>query len=74
MVTYGQVSFETATLMPHAAGRSPRGGDHHGLNHTSPGALCVELSELTPSIPIEVTVWNCASREQNHILLLYYER
>ena len=48
-------SFETATPMPHASGQSPRGGDRHGPNHISSGALCVELSELTSSIPIGVT-------------------
>ena len=47
MATYGQSSFETATPVPHASDRSPRGGDPHGPNHTSSGALCVELSELT---------------------------
>ena len=47
MVTHGQFSFVTATPMPHASGRSPRGGDRHGPNHTSSRALCVELSELT---------------------------
>ena len=50
MVTHGQISFQTATPMPHASGRSPRGGDRHGPNHTYSGALCVELSELTSSI------------------------
>ena len=48
-------SFETATPMPHAAGRSARGGDRHDPNHTSWGALYVGLSELTSSIPIGVT-------------------
>ena len=43
--------IETATPMPHASGRSPGGGDRHGRNHTSSGALCVEISELTSSIP-----------------------
>ena len=47
--------WETATPMPHASGRSPHGGDRHGPNHTSSGALCVDLSELTSSIPIGVT-------------------
>ena len=51
MVTYGQFYFETATPMPHVSGRSPCGGDRHGPNHTSAAALCVELSELTSSIP-----------------------
>ena len=53
MGTYGQISFETATStpMPHASGRSLRGGDRHGPNHTSSGALCVELSEFTSSFP-----------------------
>ena len=41
MVTYGRISFETATPMPHASGRSSRGGDPHGPIHTSSGALCV---------------------------------
>ena len=36
--------------MPRASGQSPRGGDHHGTDHTSSRALCVELSELTFSI------------------------
>ena len=54
VVTYGQISFETATLMPRKSGRSPRGGDRHGTNHTSSRSLCVELSELTSSIPIWV--------------------
>ena len=40
MTTYGQISFETTTPMPHASGRSPRGGDRHGPNHTSSAALC----------------------------------
>ena len=51
MVTYGRIYFETATPMPHASGRSPRGGDRHGPNHTSPGAQCVWSSEMTSSIP-----------------------
>ena len=28
--------------------------------------VCLELSELTSSIPIGVTVWKCASRDQRH--------
>ena len=40
------IVFETATPMPHASGRSPRGDDRHGTNHTSSRALCVELSEI----------------------------
>ena len=55
MVTYGQISFETATPMPHASDRSPRGGDRHCPNHTASGALCMELSELTSNIPNRVT-------------------
>ena len=35
MITYGQIYFETATPMQHASGRSPRGGDRLGTNHTS---------------------------------------
>ena len=54
MVTYVQISFETASPMPHASGQSPGGGDRHGPNHTSSAALCEELSELTSSIPIGV--------------------
>ena len=50
--TYAQISFETATPMPRASGRNPRGGDCHGPNHISSAALCMELSELTSSIPI----------------------
>ena len=38
--------------MPQASGRSPRGGDRHGTNYTSSRALCVQISELTFSIPI----------------------
>ena len=60
-VTYGHISFEMATPMPHASGRSPRGGDLHGRNNESSGALRVELSELTSSTPLGLTVWNCAS-------------
>ena len=41
-----------ATPMPHASGRTPRGGERHGSYHTSWGALCVEFSELTSNIPI----------------------
>ena len=48
-------SFDTATPMPHASGRSPRGGDRHVPNHPSSGALCVKLSGLTSSIPNGVT-------------------
>ena len=48
------ISFETATPMLHASGRSPRGGDRPGPNHSSLSALCVELSELTSSVPIGV--------------------
>ena len=55
MVAYGQTSLDTATPMPHESGRSPRGGDRHGPNHTLSSALCVELSELTSSIPNGVT-------------------
>ena len=51
MVTHGQIYFETATPMPHASGRSPRGGDRHGTTHASSGTLCVELSESTSSVP-----------------------
>ena len=51
MVTSGRKSFETATSMPHASVQSRRGGDRRGPNHTSSGPLCVELSELTSSIP-----------------------
>ena len=51
MVTHGLISFETATPTLRASGRSPRGGEH-GTNHTSSRTLCVELSELTFSIPI----------------------
>ena len=54
MVTFGQISFETATLMPPASGRSPGGADRHGPNHTYTGALCVELSEITSGIRIGV--------------------
>ena len=46
--------FETATPIRRTSGRSPRGGDHHGTNHTSSRARCVELSELTFSILIWV--------------------
>ena len=53
MVNLGEIYFETATPMPHALGRSPRGGDRRRTNHTSTRALCVELSELTSS----VTIW-----------------
>ena len=38
MATYGHISFQTAMPMPHASGRSPRGGDRHGPDHTSSGA------------------------------------
>ena len=32
--------FKTAApIMPHASGRSPRGGDRHGPNHTSSGCV-----------------------------------
>ena len=52
MVTYdGQISLETATPMQHASDRSPRGGDRRGPSQTSSGALCVESSESTSSIP-----------------------
>ena len=70
------------TTMPHASSRSPRRGDRHGPDHTSSGALCVELSELTSSIPIRVTgrgqrkivcqlrfhvkFWDCAASDQRH--------
>ena len=49
-----KISFETATPMPHASGRGPRGGDRHGPNHTSSAALSVKSSELTSSIPTGV--------------------
>ena len=55
MVTYGQISFETATPMPHASGGNPRGGDCHGPNHTTSGALYVEFSELSSCILVGVT-------------------
>ena len=55
MVTYGQKKIETAAPMPHASGRSPRGGDRHGPNHTSSDALCAELLEFTSRILIGVT-------------------
>ena len=48
------ICFETATHMPHASGRSPRGGNH-GPNHISSVALCVEFAELTSGIPIGVS-------------------
>ena len=64
------VSFETAVPMPHAAtpvphtsGRSPRGGDRHGPNHTSLRVQCVDLSVLTSSILIGET-----DREQQQSL------
>ena len=34
MGTHGQLSFETATPMPHASGRSPRGGDRYVVQTT----------------------------------------
>ena len=48
------LSKQLPTPMQHASGRSPRGGDRHGPNHTSSRALCMELSELKSSIPIGV--------------------
>ena len=68
MVTYGHISFETATPMPHVKGRSPRGGDRHGPNYTSSRALYVELSELTSSIPIGVTGRELARGQRKHYL------
>ena len=55
MVTYGQTGFEAATPMPHASGGTPFGINRHGPKHSSSGALCVEFSELTSSIPGKVT-------------------
>ena len=55
MATYGQIYYKLATPMSHASDRSPRGGDRHGPNHASSGALCVELSGFSASILNGVT-------------------
>ena len=56
-----------ATPKPHASGRSPRGGDRQGPNHTSSDTLYVELSELTTSIPIGVTGRAVRSRARGQL-------
>ena len=69
VVTYGHFLSGTATPMPHASGRSSRGGDRHGPNNTSSGTLCAELSELTASIPIGVTGLELARGQRKNCLL-----